>query len=272
MSKARAAKIANSPEASKHGGKKSGKGGDAEAGRHDRAAQGRRSQGREGRGEEEKGAGSDRLRLHAVERRARAGRRSSRNAARAEAAGFDFASISDHYHPWVCAQGHSPFVWSVLGGDRREHRTHPRRHRRDVPDRAHPSGGDRPGGGHHVAALRGALLPRARHRRGAERARHRARGGRRRRCACEMLEEAVAIIRACSPARPSTTAATYYEVDNARLFDPPTPTSRSSSPGSARRPATLAGRIGDGFWGNAPDRELLDAFEDAAGRARGTRS
>jgi G6PDH family F420-dependent oxidoreductase len=33
----------------------------------------------------------------------------------AEDAGFDFLSISDHYHPWVEAQGHSPFVWSVLG-------------------------------------------------------------------------------------------------------------------------------------------------------------
>jgi G6PDH family F420-dependent oxidoreductase len=37
------------------------------------------------------------------------------NAARAEAAGFDFVSVSDHYHPWVEAQGHSPFAWSVLG-------------------------------------------------------------------------------------------------------------------------------------------------------------
>ena len=33
----------------------------------------------------------------------------------AEEAGFDFVSVSDHYHPWVGAQGHSPFVWSVLG-------------------------------------------------------------------------------------------------------------------------------------------------------------
>ena len=33
----------------------------------------------------------------------------------AEGAGFDFVSISDHLHPWVDAQGHSPFVWSVLG-------------------------------------------------------------------------------------------------------------------------------------------------------------
>jgi G6PDH family F420-dependent oxidoreductase len=37
------------------------------------------------------------------------------NARRAEAAGFDFVSISDHFHPWLEAQGHSPFAWSVLG-------------------------------------------------------------------------------------------------------------------------------------------------------------
>jgi G6PDH family F420-dependent oxidoreductase len=37
------------------------------------------------------------------------------NARRAEAAGFDFVSISDHYHPWLTSQGHSPFAWSVLG-------------------------------------------------------------------------------------------------------------------------------------------------------------
>lgn len=37
------------------------------------------------------------------------------NAALAEKAGFDFVSISDHYHPWLQAQGHAPFAWSVLG-------------------------------------------------------------------------------------------------------------------------------------------------------------
>ena len=36
-------------------------------------------------------------------------------AARAEAVGFDFLTVSDHFHPWVQAQGHSPFVWSLLG-------------------------------------------------------------------------------------------------------------------------------------------------------------
>jgi G6PDH family F420-dependent oxidoreductase len=29
--------------------------------------------------------------------------------------------------------------------------------------------------------------------------------------------------------------------------------------------ASLAGRIGDGYWGSAPDRELLDRFEEAGG-------
>src|SRR5215212_7381320 len=34
----------------------------------------------------------------------------------AEEAGFRFALISDHYHPWTSTQGDSPFVWGVIGG------------------------------------------------------------------------------------------------------------------------------------------------------------
>lgn len=37
------------------------------------------------------------------------------NAVAAEAAGFDFVSISDHFHPWLQDQGHASFAWSVLG-------------------------------------------------------------------------------------------------------------------------------------------------------------
>jgi G6PDH family F420-dependent oxidoreductase len=36
-------------------------------------------------------------------------------AARAEAAGFDFVTISDHFHPWLFSHHHSPYAWSVLG-------------------------------------------------------------------------------------------------------------------------------------------------------------
>lgn len=40
------------------------------------------------------------------------------NAAHAERAGFEFLSVSDHYHPWLDHQGQSAFAWSVLGGGR----------------------------------------------------------------------------------------------------------------------------------------------------------
>ena len=33
----------------------------------------------------------------------------------AEEAGFEGLWISDHFHPWNDEQGHSPFVWSVIG-------------------------------------------------------------------------------------------------------------------------------------------------------------
>src|SRR5690349_17672613 len=39
-----------------------------------------------------------------------------KNAQQAEAAGFGYALISDHFHPWIDQQGESPFAWTVLGG------------------------------------------------------------------------------------------------------------------------------------------------------------
>jgi G6PDH family F420-dependent oxidoreductase len=38
-----------------------------------------------------------------------------RQAKMAKDAGFSFATISDHYHPWTHGQGNSPFAWSTLG-------------------------------------------------------------------------------------------------------------------------------------------------------------
>ncbi len=38
-----------------------------------------------------------------------------RYAVAAEARGFDFEVSSDHYFPWLSAQGHSPYAWTVLG-------------------------------------------------------------------------------------------------------------------------------------------------------------
>ncbi|MGV9793678.1 TIGR03557 family F420-dependent LLM class oxidoreductase [Gordonia sp. NPDC003422] len=38
-----------------------------------------------------------------------------RYAVDAEAAGFDFEVSSDHFFPWLSAQGHAPYAWTVLG-------------------------------------------------------------------------------------------------------------------------------------------------------------
>src|SRR5262249_45368597 len=44
-------------------------------------------------------------------------------AQQAEDVGFAFALISDHFHPWLDRQGHSPFAWSVIGAIARSTRT-----------------------------------------------------------------------------------------------------------------------------------------------------
>ena len=36
-------------------------------------------------------------------------------AQRAERVGFGFLVQSDHFHPWVPEQRHSPYAWAVLG-------------------------------------------------------------------------------------------------------------------------------------------------------------
>ena len=38
-----------------------------------------------------------------------------RDAVHAEQVGFDFEVSSDHYFPWLSAQGHAPYAWTVLG-------------------------------------------------------------------------------------------------------------------------------------------------------------
>ena len=37
------------------------------------------------------------------------------NTRRGRGGGFGFALISDHFHPWMDAQGQSPFVWALIG-------------------------------------------------------------------------------------------------------------------------------------------------------------
>jgi hypothetical protein len=135
MSKARAAKIAT-PDASKHGGKSRGRAAtQAEGGT---AAQlGGRAQGRQGRGQEREEVVRSTTFGYAVGVSTRPGAR--RQCPDAEDVGFEFASISDHYHPWVSA-GSQPVRMGVLGGIASHDRPDAGRHRRDVPVvRIHPA-------------------------------------------------------------------------------------------------------------------------------------
>ena len=188
-----------------------------------------------------------------------------RNAARAEAAGFEFASISDHYHPWVSAQGHSPFVWSVLGGIAASTSTLRvgvgvtcpivRIHPAVIAHAAATTSllfdgrfflglGTGEALNEHVVGTRWPPIAVRR----------------------DMLEEAVEIMRALFTGETIEHRGDHYEVDNARLFDPPTADLPLIVSGFGPEAATLAGRIGDGFWGNAPDAELVGAFEQAGGK------
>jgi G6PDH family F420-dependent oxidoreductase len=187
-----------------------------------------------------------------------------RNAARAEAVGFHFASISDHYHPWVSAQGHSPFVWSVLGGIAAS----TERMRVGVGVtcpilRVHPTIVAQ-------AAATTSLLFEGRFflGLGTGEALNEHVVGRRwppPAVRLEMLEEAVGIMRALFSGETLEHRGTHYEVDNARLFDPPEADLPLVLSGFGANAATLAGRIGDGYWGTAPDREMLETFERAGG-------
>jgi G6PDH family F420-dependent oxidoreductase len=81
-----------------------------------------------------------------------------------------------------------------------------------------------------------------------------------------MLEEAVMILRALFSGETVEHRGTHYEVENARLFDPPAETLPIVVSGFGPDAAALAGRIGDGYWGSAPERELLERFEAEGGR------
>jgi len=186
------------------------------------------------------------------------------NARRAEELGFDFVSISDHYHPWVTAQGHSPFVWSVLGAiaASTEHievgvgvtcpilRIHPAVLAQAAATTSLLFDGRFFFGVGTGEALNehitGERWPRPEIRR-------------------EMLEEAVAVMRRLWIGDTVDHRGAYYEVENARLFDPPAGTIPVIVSGFGTEAAELSGRIGDGYWGNSPERDLVDAFEKAGG-------
>ena len=188
-----------------------------------------------------------------------------RNACRAEDAGFEFLSISDHYHPWVSAQGHSPFVWSVLGAIAASTervrvgvgvtcpiiRVHPAILAQAAATTSLLFDGRFFFGVGTGEALNEHVLghrwPPAAVRRG-------------------MLGEAVDIMRALWTGDTVDHRGDFYEVENARLFDPPAQPPPIIVSGFGSDAVALAARIGDGYWGHSPERELIDRYREQGGR------
>lgn len=187
-----------------------------------------------------------------------------RYARMAEEAGFDFLSISDHFHPWVGTQGHSPFVWSVLGAvaastERIEvgvgvscptTRIHPAivAHASAttsllLPDRFFLGVGTGEALNEHVLGDR---WPRPEVRR-------------------RMLAEAVEVIRALWSGETIDHDGEFYEVENARLFDAPESPPPIIVSGFGEEAVELAARIGDGYWGHSPDPETVRAYDAHGG-------
>ncbi|MBI4446517.1 MAG: TIGR03557 family F420-dependent LLM class oxidoreductase [Acidobacteria bacterium] len=188
-------------------------------------------------------------------------------AERAESAGFRFALISDHFHPWIEAQGQSPFVWSVLGGIAQ--RTSQLRIGTGVTCpliRMHPALVAQ------AAATCALMLPR-RFFLGVgtgENLNEHILGGRwppvaERR---EMLREAIELIRALWHGGLKEYRGRYYTVEGARLYSLPAEPIPLVMAASGPKAAQLAGEVADGLISVAADAKLVSAFQKNNGNGK----
>jgi G6PDH family F420-dependent oxidoreductase len=183
----------------------------------------------------------------------------------AEEAGFTFALISDHFHPWVDAQGESPFVWSVIGGIAGA--TEKLRLGTGVTCptiRIHPAIIA------HAAATSAAMMP-GRFFLGlgaGENLNEHVVGegwpAPDERLA--MLAEAIEVIRLLWQGGYQTHRGEFYDVEQARLYTLPDEPPPIAVAAAKPRAAELAGEAGDAFIGVAPDKELIGKYEGAGGK------
>ena len=184
----------------------------------------------------------------------------------AEAAGFDFSVISDHYQPWLDSQGHSGYAWSILGAAAAVTERIPLMTYVTCPTlRYHPA----------IVAQKAAtvqILSGGRFRLGlgagenlnehvvghgwpAVGMRH------------EMLREAVEIIRGLF----ETTAGTFnyrgehYDVEQARLWDLPEQPVPIGVAVSGEDSCRLAGELADLLVAVEPKAELVESYRAAGG-------
>jgi G6PDH family F420-dependent oxidoreductase len=187
-----------------------------------------------------------------------------RNAERAEAAGFDFAAISDHFFPWIEEEGHSPFAWSVLGALAKATQRIGLVSAVTCPImRYHPAIVAQ-------AAATVALLSDGRFTLGlgsGERLNEHIIGegwpGLRERQ--ERLSEALDIIQGLLRGDMRNYRGKYFTLDHARLCDRPERKPPVVVAAGGPKAARLAGKKGDGLVVTAPRDDLVKAFTEAGG-------
>ncbi|HVD87009.1 MAG TPA: TIGR03557 family F420-dependent LLM class oxidoreductase [Solirubrobacterales bacterium] len=190
-------------------------------------------------------------------------------AVRAERAGFDFAGISDHYHPWVDKQGNSPFVWGVLGA-----LSQSTEQLRLLTGVTCPTTRIHPAIIAQAAATAASLLP-GRFSLGVgsgENLNEHILGDRwppvaRRQ---ERLEEAIEVIRKLWEGKLTTHRGRHYTVENARIYSLPDEPPPILVAVAGERSVGLAARIGDGLIGTAPVAESVEAFRENGGEGKPT--
>jgi G6PDH family F420-dependent oxidoreductase len=182
------------------------------------------------------------------------------NAVEAEERGYDFLSVSDHFHPWLAEQGESPFVWSTLGGvaeatdevDVGVGVTCPttRIHPVNVAQAAATTKAMLDGRAFHFGVGTGEALNE--HVTGDRWPEYAVRK--------EMLAEAIDVIRSLWTGEQVSHRGPHYTVENARLFtlpdEPPSLVVSAFGEESAR----MADDLGDGFWSVGP-QDVVSEFD-----------
>jgi coenzyme F420-dependent glucose-6-phosphate dehydrogenase len=190
-------------------------------------------------------------------------------AERAEQAGFSFASVSDHFHPWVDEQGESPFVWGTLGAiSQRTERIELITGVTCPTTRIHPAIVA------HAAATATSLLP-GRFSLGVGTGENLnehilgdrwpgvvERQGR--------LEEAIEVIRKLWEGKLTSHRGDYFTVENARIYSLPDEPPPLLVAVAGESSVELAARLGDGLIGTAPVAEPVEQFRSEGGGGKPT--
>lgn len=185
----------------------------------------------------------------------------------AEGAGFDFSVTSDHYFPWLDAQGHAPYAWSVLGAAAQATSTIPLMTYVTCPTvRYHPA----------VVAQKAAtlqLLSEGRFRLGLGSGENLnehvvGAGWPAAHVRLDMLEEAVRIIRALFDGGYVSHSGTHFDVDNAKLWDLPDTGVPLGVAVSGSRSCAIAGTLADLVIATEPKQDLLTAFDRHGGSGK----